>query len=76
MSEHPEIQKLTYEQAFAELEAIVAALESNQSSLAQATSLYERGQLLAEHCTSLLDQAALKISQLSGESPADSTPEG
>ena len=76
MPEQTEIQKMTYEQAFAELEAVVAALESNQGSLAEATALFERGQLLASHCASLLEQAALKVSQLSGENPAEQAIEG
>ncbi len=68
MQPDSEIEKMTYEQAFAELELTVAALESNQRSLAEATALYERGQRLAEYCARLLDGAALKVSQISGES--------
>ena len=60
------IDQMTYEQAFAELEKIVAVLESSQSPLAEATGLFERGQRLSQYCTNLLDQAALKVSQLSG----------
>lgn len=59
-----EIKGLSYEQAFAELETIVDTLESGQLPLEQALSLYERGQLLAQFCGSLLDQAELKIKEL------------
>lgn len=76
MPADPEIQNMTYEQAYAELEATVAALESNQSSLSESTALYERGQLLAEHCARLLDKAALKVSQLSGGNITDLSAEG
>jgi exodeoxyribonuclease VII small subunit len=62
------IDHMTYEQAFAELEKIVSALESDQRPLADATDLFERGQRLSAYCARLLDQAALKVSQLSGES--------
>jgi len=65
MTDSLPIQELPYEQAFAELEAIVAALESNQQTLDESMRLFERGQALAQHCNSLLDQADLKIQQIS-----------
>jgi len=61
------IDKLTYEQAFAELEAVVSALETGEQSLDVALTLFERGQGLTKHCTELLDKAELKIRILSGE---------
>jgi len=60
------VEELTFEQAFAELETIVSELESDKSSLEAVMALFERGQLLAHYCTRLLDQADLKIQQLSG----------
>jgi len=68
-----EIKGLTYEQAFAELETVVETLESGQLPLEQALTLYERGQLLAQFCGNLLDQAELKIRQLN---PAGKTSAG
>ena len=65
------VEGLTYEQALAELESIVAALESGDHSLDAAMALYERGQALARHCAQLLDQAELKIQSLSGEDLVD-----
>ena len=62
-----DIAQKTYEQAFTELESIVSILESNQRSLDEAMTLFERGQALAQYCTDLLDQAELKVQQLSGE---------
>jgi exodeoxyribonuclease VII small subunit len=62
-----DIAHLSFEQAFSELETIVAALESNQSALEEATTLFERGQDLAQHCAALLDQAELKVHQITGE---------
>jgi exodeoxyribonuclease VII small subunit len=61
------VEEMTYEQALAELEQITRQLEENPPALEQTLALYERGQSLAKHCTSLLDQAELKIRQLSGE---------
>ena len=43
------IEQLTYEQAFAELETIVAALEQDKSSLDETLALFERGQVLARY---------------------------
>jgi exodeoxyribonuclease VII small subunit len=61
------IEKLTYEQAFAELETVVSALETGEQSLEDALALFERGQGLTKHCAELLDKAELKVRKLSGE---------
>jgi len=63
----PPIKELTYEQAFTELEDLVAAFESEERNLEDALTQFERGQALAKHCTALLDQAELKVQQISGE---------
>ncbi len=65
------VDQLTYEAAFAELQSIIEALEGEQRSLDEATSLYERGQSLVKRCGELLDQAELKVRQLSGSELAD-----
>jgi len=62
-----QIDDLRYEDAFQQLEEIVVALESGEHSLDAAMDLFERGQLLARHCSRLLDQAELKVQQLLGE---------
>lgn len=61
------VEELTYEETFAELQAIVAALESEGRALDESIALYERGQALARHCAALLEKAELKVRQLSGE---------
>ncbi len=58
------VDKLTYEQAFAELESVVAALEDEAKPLDDALGLFERGQALAGRCAGLLDKAELKVKQL------------
>lgn len=65
------IQSMSYEQAFAELETIVAGLEANQKSLDESIALYERGQALAARCAALLDQAELRIRQLGSSQAPD-----
>jgi exodeoxyribonuclease VII small subunit len=71
----PRLEDLSYEQAFAELEGIIAALESEESSLEEALALYERGQGLVRFCTGLLDKAELKVQQLSGKELVDFDPD-
>lgn len=61
------IDNLTYEEALAELENIVAVLEAEKRALDESLALYERGQALARFCTSLLEQAELKVQALSGD---------
>ena len=58
------VNELNYEAAFDEMEAIVATLEGEQPSLQDAMLLFERGQELAQRCTALLDQAELRVRQL------------
>ena len=65
------IDALTYEEAFAELETIVAALESGERPLEESMALFERGQGLTKHCAELLDKAELKVQALVGESLTD-----
>ena len=65
--ERTPVEELTYEQAFAELEAIVNGLEANERSLEEAIDQFERGQALSTHCTTLLDKAELKVRQISGD---------
>jgi len=68
------LEGISYEQALGELERIVAALESEERPLEEALALYERGQVLARFCAGLLDNAELKVQQLSGEDLDDFQP--
>ena len=66
-SEKP-VEELSYEEALAELEGIVEALEDGQSQLDESMKLFERGQALVTHCGALLESAQLKVQKLAGES--------
>lgn len=68
------IEEMTYEQALSELEAIVLDLETDERTLEQALEMFERGQALARHCAQLLEQAELKIQELTGEGLVDFDP--
>ncbi|MFN8400982.1 MAG: exodeoxyribonuclease VII small subunit [Anaerolineales bacterium] len=65
------VEELTYEEALAELEQTVEALESEQNPLDDAMKLFERGQALAVRCGVLLEAAQLKVQKLVGETTLD-----
>lgn len=65
-SEPKPVEQLNYEEAYAELETIVAALESGEQALDASIGLFERGQALAKRCGELLEKAELKVRELSG----------
>ena len=65
MAEQTPIDELTYEQAFEELQAAITALEAGDKPLEETLALYERGQALYKRCTTLLDEAEVKIQQIS-----------
>ena len=57
-------QDLSFEDALAQLEALVTQLEAGQLSLAAAVGSYERGMGLAAFCADLLGSAELRIRQV------------
>ncbi len=58
------VEDLSFEDAFRELEEIVAQLESDDLPLEESLALYERGQRLAARCNVQLDTAELRVQQL------------
>ena len=58
------MEALSFEEAFAELEAAVAALQDGQMPLEHALHYYEEGMKLAQHCNDLLEKAELRVQQL------------
>ena len=56
--------ELSFEQAQAELEQIVARLEQGQASLDDALALWERGEQLYAFCRERLDAAQGKVEEL------------
>ena len=59
-----DIDNLNYEQAYAQLEVVIAQLESGELSLEQSVELYKQGQQLSVHCQKLLETAELVIKQV------------
>ncbi|HDQ71227.1 MAG TPA: exodeoxyribonuclease VII small subunit [Chloroflexi bacterium] len=66
-------EELSFEQAFAQLEKTVQQLEQGGLPLEESLALFERGQALVAHCHTQLDEAELKIKQLTpeGDAPLD-----
>jgi exodeoxyribonuclease VII small subunit len=58
------IEKMSFEEALAELEEIVNKIDTGQESLAEAVSSFERGVALKNHCEKMLKEAKLKIEKI------------
>ena len=62
------ISEMNFEIAMAELEKVVAQLESSQVALEDSIKLYDRGAELKKHCEKKLAEAEEKIAQIALES--------
>jgi exodeoxyribonuclease VII small subunit len=71
-----EITSLSFEEALAELDGIVARLEKGQAALEESIALYERGTALKAHCEAKLKAAQAKIEKIviSGDGEAGTRP--
>ncbi len=65
-------EKMNFEQSLARLDEIVRRMERGDVALDEALSLFEEGTALAKSCNQLLDEAELKVVQLT--KGADGTP--
>ncbi len=60
-----DLNALSFEEALTELDNIVARLEAGDLTLEESLALFERGQKLATRCNKQLDEASLRVEQLS-----------
>ena len=60
----PDIAKLSFEDALAELEKLVRQLEDGKAKLDDAVTAYERGALLKRHCETKLREAQARVEQI------------
>jgi exodeoxyribonuclease VII small subunit len=60
-----DVETLSFEKAYQELEATVQKLEEGNLTLEDAISTYERGIHLAQRCGDALDAAELQVQKLS-----------
>lgn len=61
------IDEMSFETAYDELESVIARLESGDLSLDDSVTLYERGRQLSAHCQQLLQKAELRIQQIADD---------
>lgn len=61
------ISELSFEQAFDQLDEVLAQLESGQLTLEEQVTISEKGKLLATRCQELLDSAELRIKKLADD---------
>jgi len=59
-----DIARLSYEEALAELDTLIARLEGGAVQLDEAIACYERGSRLAQRCAELLDRTEQAVMQL------------
>lgn len=59
-----DIRNLSFEEAIAELEAIVRKLEEGKGKLDEAIDSYERGTMLRRHCEAKLAEAQARIDKI------------
>lgn len=60
----PDAETLAYDDAFAELQRVVTALEAGGGSLEATIAQYERAVALQRRCERLLAEAELRVQQL------------
>jgi len=60
----PDVSKMSFEDALAELEQIVRGLEGGQQKLEDAITAYERGAALRKHCESKLAEAEARVAAI------------
>ena len=60
----PDVTKMSFEDALAELEQIVRGLEGGQQKLEDAIAAYERGAALRRHCEAKLAEAEARVAAI------------
>jgi exodeoxyribonuclease VII small subunit len=66
-------EKLSFEQAIEELEAIIEAIEQGRTGLEESLAQRKRGEALIRHCRTILDAAEQELQQVS---PSPGAPPG
>ena len=62
------MEELTFEDAFAQLETAIAALQDGRMPLESALQHFQDGMKLAQYCNELLQKAELSVQQLTVDS--------
>ncbi|MBM2575406.1 exodeoxyribonuclease VII small subunit [Jannaschia sp. Os4] len=67
------IQEMTFEDAIAELEAVVARLEGGEVPLDESIQLYKRGAVLRARCNELLSAAEEQVDVITRDAKGRAT---
>ena len=65
------LSELSFEPAFEELQQVLEELRGDAMTLDRSIALFERGNLLAEHCNALLTTAELRVTQVTPDGIAE-----
>ena len=66
-----EQQELSLEEAFAQIEDVIAHLETEESTLEESFREYNRGMRLLQHCNSAIDRVEKKVLQINEDGGLD-----
>ena len=67
------VEKMTFEQAMAELEQVVGKLERGDVALDDSIALYERGAALKKRCETKLKEAEEKVAAITLDADGNAT---
>ena len=73
--ESPDLESLSFEDAYRRLSEMAEFLEDGGVSLSEAVARYEEGMQLVRLCNRLLDEAELRISNINDFAANDSVPD-
>ena len=71
MTKTKSMEKISFEDALAELEEIVRKIDTGQENLADAVDSFERGVFLKKHCEKMLKEAKLKIEKITSSNDGE-----
>jgi exodeoxyribonuclease VII small subunit len=63
-NKHLDVRELSFEQALKQLEQIVGRLERGDVELEESINIWERGEVLKDHCDRLLKQAESRVEKI------------
>lgn len=66
-----EQQELSLEEAFAQIEDVIAHLETEEITLEESFQEYNRGMRLLQHCNSAIDRVEKKVLQINEDGGLD-----
>lgn len=64
-------ERMTLEEAFAQLEQVTKALENENISLEESFAVYQQGMQLLKYCNDSIDKVEKKVLVLNGEGKLD-----